>query len=178
DPQQCVERLVQLALRGGGPDNITVIIADATDQDIVEASPIVGDTSPGSWPGRCGASDVMGAPPPSHVGRRCRSGPSAWLPESPAGTGRAGSPHRIRWPPGGARGSTSRHRPSPDGIDRLLCRRSVRGRAVGDRAPPYRAVRRGGIPVSIDVKRRRPDRLPGRVFELEEVRKVGERQLM
>ncbi|MEU5788455.1 protein phosphatase 2C domain-containing protein [Micromonospora purpureochromogenes] len=42
DPQQCVERLVQLALRGGGPDNITVIIADATDQDIVEASPIVG----------------------------------------------------------------------------------------------------------------------------------------
>ncbi|MGW5670331.1 protein phosphatase 2C domain-containing protein [Micromonospora sp. NPDC003776] len=42
DPQQCVERLVQLALRGGGPDNITVIIADATDEDIVEASPIVG----------------------------------------------------------------------------------------------------------------------------------------
>ncbi|SCL59863.1 protein phosphatase [Micromonospora citrea] len=42
DPQQCVERLVQLALRGGGPDNITVIIADASDQDIVEASPIVG----------------------------------------------------------------------------------------------------------------------------------------
>ncbi|TDB81249.1 PP2C family serine/threonine-protein phosphatase [Micromonospora sp. KC721] len=42
DPQQCVERLVQLALRGGGPDNITVIIADATDQDIVEAAPIVG----------------------------------------------------------------------------------------------------------------------------------------
>ena len=42
DPQQCVERLVQLALRGGGPDNITVIIADATDQDILEAAPIVG----------------------------------------------------------------------------------------------------------------------------------------
>jgi serine/threonine protein phosphatase PrpC len=42
DPQQCVERLVQLALRGGGPDNITVVIADATDQDIVELAPIVG----------------------------------------------------------------------------------------------------------------------------------------
>ena len=42
DPQQCVERLVQLALRGGGPDNITVVIADATDADIVEAAPIVG----------------------------------------------------------------------------------------------------------------------------------------
>jgi serine/threonine protein phosphatase PrpC len=42
DPQQCVERLVQLALRGGGPDNITVVIADATDADILEAAPIVG----------------------------------------------------------------------------------------------------------------------------------------
>jgi serine/threonine protein phosphatase PrpC len=42
DPQQCVERLVQLALRGGGPDNITVVIADATDEDILEAAPIVG----------------------------------------------------------------------------------------------------------------------------------------
>jgi serine/threonine protein phosphatase PrpC len=42
DPQQCVERLVQLALRGGGPDNITVVIADATDHDIVELAPIVG----------------------------------------------------------------------------------------------------------------------------------------
>jgi PPM family protein phosphatase len=42
DPQGCVERLVQLALRGGGPDNITVVIADATDADIVEQAPIVG----------------------------------------------------------------------------------------------------------------------------------------
>jgi protein phosphatase len=42
DPQQCVERLIQLALRGGGPDNITVVVADATDQDILEAAPIVG----------------------------------------------------------------------------------------------------------------------------------------
>jgi protein phosphatase len=42
DPQQCVERLVQLALRGGGPDNITVIVADATDEDIVESAPVVG----------------------------------------------------------------------------------------------------------------------------------------
>ncbi|WP_067493990.1 protein phosphatase 2C domain-containing protein [Actinoplanes sp. TFC3] len=42
DPQVCVERLVQLALRGGGPDNITVVVADATDADIVEQAPIVG----------------------------------------------------------------------------------------------------------------------------------------
>jgi protein phosphatase len=42
DPDKCVERLVQLALRGGGPDNVTVIIADVTDADIIESQPIVG----------------------------------------------------------------------------------------------------------------------------------------
>ncbi|MET7393129.1 BofC C-terminal domain-containing protein [Dactylosporangium sp. NPDC005572] len=42
DPNQCASRLVELALRGGGPDNITVIVADVTDEDIVEARPIVG----------------------------------------------------------------------------------------------------------------------------------------
>ncbi|HEY8474732.1 MAG TPA: protein phosphatase 2C domain-containing protein [Natronosporangium sp.] len=42
DPQACVERLVALALRGGGPDNVTVIVADATDEDIVESTPVVG----------------------------------------------------------------------------------------------------------------------------------------
>ncbi|MGH3730468.1 MAG: PP2C family protein-serine/threonine phosphatase [Micromonosporaceae bacterium] len=42
DPDECVERLVQLALRGGGPDNVTVIVADITDEDIIESQPIVG----------------------------------------------------------------------------------------------------------------------------------------
>jgi protein phosphatase len=42
DPQACVERLVQLALRSGGPDNITVVIADLIDKDIMEQAPIVG----------------------------------------------------------------------------------------------------------------------------------------
>lgn len=42
DPHQCVERLVALALRGGGPDNVTVIVADASDEDIVEETPVVG----------------------------------------------------------------------------------------------------------------------------------------
>jgi protein phosphatase len=41
DPHQCSDRLVQLALRAGGPDNITVVVADFTDADIVEAAPIV-----------------------------------------------------------------------------------------------------------------------------------------
>ncbi|QTE29526.1 Stp1/IreP family PP2C-type Ser/Thr phosphatase [Pengzhenrongella sicca] len=33
DVDACAERLIQLALRGGGPDNITVIIADVVDLD-------------------------------------------------------------------------------------------------------------------------------------------------
>jgi serine/threonine protein phosphatase PrpC len=33
DPKTCAERLVDLALRGGGPDNITVIVADLTPGD-------------------------------------------------------------------------------------------------------------------------------------------------
>jgi serine/threonine protein phosphatase PrpC len=33
DPKTCAERLVDLALRGGGPDNITVIVADLTAGD-------------------------------------------------------------------------------------------------------------------------------------------------
>lgn len=33
DPDACVERLIQLALRAGGPDNITCIVADVLDLD-------------------------------------------------------------------------------------------------------------------------------------------------
>ncbi|MFI5936642.1 PP2C family protein-serine/threonine phosphatase [Actinoplanes sp. NPDC051494] len=33
DPQSCAERLIDLALQGGGPDNITVIVADLTLRD-------------------------------------------------------------------------------------------------------------------------------------------------
>ncbi|HZM78464.1 MAG TPA: protein phosphatase 2C domain-containing protein [Candidatus Limnocylindrales bacterium] len=42
DPKQCVDRMLALALRGGGPDNITIIVADASDDDIVEQAPMVG----------------------------------------------------------------------------------------------------------------------------------------
>ena len=42
DPQQACDRLVQLALRGGGPDNVTVIVADVVDaQTMRPAAPIV-----------------------------------------------------------------------------------------------------------------------------------------
>ncbi|MCW2572611.1 MAG: protein phosphatase [Frankiales bacterium] len=55
DPQEAVDRLVQLALRGGGPDNITVIVADAVEADHPSAStPIVAGA----------AAEAPQAPPP------------------------------------------------------------------------------------------------------------------
>jgi protein phosphatase len=41
DPQESCDRLVQLALRGGGPDNVTVIVADVVDDDEPDATPVV-----------------------------------------------------------------------------------------------------------------------------------------
>jgi serine/threonine protein phosphatase PrpC len=41
DPQEACDQLVELALRAGGPDNVTAIVADVVDADI-DAEPIVG----------------------------------------------------------------------------------------------------------------------------------------
>jgi protein phosphatase len=41
DPESCIDRLIELALRGGGPDNITCIVADVVDVDYGEDAPII-----------------------------------------------------------------------------------------------------------------------------------------
>jgi len=41
-PQVCADRLIELALRGGGPDNITCIVADVVDVSEGDDFPIVG----------------------------------------------------------------------------------------------------------------------------------------
>src|SRR5262249_36893171 len=41
DPQTCADRLIELALKGGGPDNITCIVADVVDVDYGENAPII-----------------------------------------------------------------------------------------------------------------------------------------
>jgi PPM family protein phosphatase len=42
DPRECADRLIDLALRGGGPDNITCIVADVVNVDFGDDAPIVG----------------------------------------------------------------------------------------------------------------------------------------
>ena len=41
-PQACADRLIELALRGGGPDNVTCIVADVVDLSDGDDLPIVG----------------------------------------------------------------------------------------------------------------------------------------
>ncbi|MCW2503146.1 MAG: protein phosphatase [Actinomycetia bacterium] len=42
DPREAADRLISLALRGGGPDNITCIVADIVDTGLGDAAPVVG----------------------------------------------------------------------------------------------------------------------------------------
>lgn len=42
DQDECADQLIELALRSGGPDNITVIVADVIDLDYGQSNPIIG----------------------------------------------------------------------------------------------------------------------------------------
>ncbi len=41
DVTDCADRLIELALRGGGPDNVTVVVADVVDTDYGQTRPIL-----------------------------------------------------------------------------------------------------------------------------------------
>lgn len=73
DPQACADRLIELALKGGGPDNVTCIVADVVDVDFGEHAPIVGgaagdgveDPQPNSSAAR--ASATLPRPEPKRI---------------------------------------------------------------------------------------------------------------
>ncbi|MEO6881006.1 MAG: PP2C family serine/threonine-protein phosphatase [Mycobacteriaceae bacterium] len=68
DPQESADRLVELALRSGGPDNITVIVADVLEQEYGEDLPIVG--------GAVSGQDVDSPPPNTAAGRAAAMNPT------------------------------------------------------------------------------------------------------
>src|SRR3954470_22416395 len=87
DPRECADRMIELALRGGGPDNITCIVADVVDIDFGEDDPIMGgsvgvggedDPRPDSAAARASATTMS------------RTAPRVVTPPAPA-------PARSRW---------------------------------------------------------------------------------
>ena len=74
DPDDAVLQLVELAIRGGGPDNITCIVADVVDS--------------ATAPAACRDPRCWSAPPPTAAGRTIRT-------DSPAGAGAPAVPDRA-----------------------------------------------------------------------------------
>jgi PPM family protein phosphatase len=85
DPQEACERLVQLALRGGGPDNVTVVVADVVDGRGASGQPVVG-----------GAAAEKPQDPPPGMGEgaaaRARAVERRVAPPAPAGDPEPASP--------------------------------------------------------------------------------------
>jgi protein phosphatase len=87
DPQTCADRMIELALRGGGPDNVTVIVADVVDVDFGDDAPIVG--------GAAGDGSDEGPPPDSPASRARALNPIP-QPQQRVGPPASGRPPRAR----------------------------------------------------------------------------------
>ncbi|MEE3851877.1 PP2C family serine/threonine-protein phosphatase [Gordonia sp. LSe1-13] len=75
DHKECADRLIELALRGGGPDNVTVIVADVVDTEYGDSRPIVG--------GAAGDDDDYTPNPATAAGRAAALRPPAEKPQRP-----------------------------------------------------------------------------------------------
>ncbi|MDQ1684414.1 MAG: family protein phosphatase [Frankiaceae bacterium] len=70
DPQQACDQLIELALRAGGPDNITAIVADVIGTDSASETPIVG----GAAAGAIGTDSAAADSPASRAAQLSRRG--------------------------------------------------------------------------------------------------------
>jgi protein phosphatase len=61
DTAESADRLIELALRGGGPDNVTVVVADVVDYDYGQTQPILA--------GAVSGDDDQSVPPNTSAGR-------------------------------------------------------------------------------------------------------------
>lgn len=61
DVAESADRLIELALRGGGPDNVTVVVADVVDYDYGQTQPILA--------GAVSGDDDQSVPPDTAAGR-------------------------------------------------------------------------------------------------------------
>ncbi|MGH3295924.1 MAG: PP2C family protein-serine/threonine phosphatase, partial [Trebonia sp.] len=102
DPDKAALRLVELAIKGGGPDNITCIVADVIDTHTSRIAP--------TWQPAFAGAAALGAPadlrpparhssPPSRAMRLSRTAPQPVMPEEPPT--RAGEAVVTRSPPFG-----------------------------------------------------------------------------
>jgi PPM family protein phosphatase len=94
DPQSTADRLIELALRSGGPDNITVIVADVVEDDGGALMDPVVDGAAGDNVGQ------RAVDPRSAAGRAALADPR---PEPPASAGMGGAAGMAAAPPPGRR---------------------------------------------------------------------------
>ena len=77
DVAESADRLIELALRGGGPDNVTVVVADVVDYGVGQTQPILA--------GAVSGDDDQSAPPNTAAGRASAFNPKrASAPKRPA----------------------------------------------------------------------------------------------
>ncbi|KIQ19371.1 PP2C family protein-serine/threonine phosphatase [Rhodococcus sp. MEB064] len=90
---QCADRLIELALRSGGPDNVTVVVADVIDLDYGQSHPILA--------GAASMDDEEDSPPPNTAaGRAAAMRPPRTAPKrvvTPPPPAPEKKSHKLRW---------------------------------------------------------------------------------
>ncbi|MBU3060116.1 protein phosphatase 2C domain-containing protein [Nocardia sp. NEAU-G5] len=89
---ESADRLIELALRSGGPDNVTVVVADVIDLDYGQSHPIVAGAASGE--------DEDTPPPNTAAGRAAAMRPPRAAPRRPSVAPEPPEPrksHKLRW---------------------------------------------------------------------------------